>query len=190
LLDDYLENAHHLVGPEYAYVIRNVIAVSGDQITIDGPVTFTSKNLARLLGNCEAVAVYAATIGVYLEETVESLSGDGLMLQASVLDAIGSSAVERVAGMVEDRVRLTARLRGLKISLRFSPGYCDWDISDQASLFHALRDETLDITLTDSFLMLPRKSTSGIIGLGAGSEVTDYNPCRTCTQKSCDGRRK
>ena len=63
-------------------------------------------------------------------------------------------------------------------------------ISKRFAGVQALRDEDLDITLTDSFLMLPRKSTSGIIGLGAGSEVSDYNPCRTCNQKSCNGRRK
>jgi hypothetical protein len=190
LLDDYLENAHHLIAPEYAYVIRDIVNVSGNRVTFEGPVTVTSDVLARLLGNCEAVAVYAATIGGYLEETVDSLSGDRLMLQASVLDAIGSSAAERVAGLVEDRVRFTARIRGLEISRRFSPGYCDWDISDQAGLFQALRDEDLSITLTDSFLMLPRKSTSGIIGLGVGRAVSDYNPCRTCDRKSCNGRRK
>lgn len=189
LLDDYLDNAHHLIGPEYAYVVRDIIAVSGDRITIAGPITFTSGVLARLLRHCSQVALYAATIGDYLEETVDSLAGDGLMLKASVLDAIGSSAMEKVAGLVEERIKAIARLRGLAASRRFSPGYCDWDISGQTGLFRALEDEAIDITLTESFLMLPRKSTSGIIGLGSGSDVADYNPCRSCEKKSCAGRR-
>ena len=189
LLDDYLENAHNLIGPEYAYVIRDVISVSGDRVTLAGSITFTSDVLARLLRRCSQVALYAATIGDYLEETVDSLAGDGLMLKASVLDAIGSSAVEKVAGLVEDRIGFAARLRGLMPSRRFSPGYCDWDITGQAGLFRALEDETIDITLTESLLMLPRKSTSGIIGLGSDSDIADYNPCRSCEKKSCAGRR-
>jgi hypothetical protein len=43
--------------------------------------------------------------------------------------------------------------------------------------------------LTDSYLMLPRKSVSGIIGIGCGAGVKDYNPCRTCDKRGCPGRR-
>ncbi len=37
--------------------------------------------------------------------------------------------------------------------------------------------------------MIPRKSISGIIGIGSNGNVQDYNPCKTCEKHDCLGRR-
>jgi hypothetical protein len=40
-------------------------------------------------------------------------------------------------------------------------------------------------------LMLPRKSISGVIGIGLpGHGIEEYNPCITCRKKDCPGRRR
>ena len=189
LLDDYIENAHQLIEPSYAYVMRDIISVRGDRVVIEGGVVFESEIIARLLRRCDNVFVFVATIGGYLEETVRWLSNDGRMVQASVLDAIGSGAVEKVVGFIHDRIDRIARIKGYCISRRFSPGYCDWDISQQTMVFKAMNKDTASVRLTDSCLMLPRKSVSGVIGIGSGNAVADYNPCRDCNKRDCSGRR-
>jgi cobalamin-dependent methionine synthase I len=130
------------------------------------------------------------TIGKYLEETTAQLAKDGLILQATVLDAIGSDAVEKVADFVQDRIKEMAETQGLVTSQRFSPGYCDWNVGQQRMLFYALTGNTLGVRLTGECLMIPQKSISGIIGIGPpNSNVEDYNPCKTCTKRDCPGRR-
>ncbi|HEY77571.1 MAG TPA: hypothetical protein G4O09_00460 [Dehalococcoidia bacterium] len=190
LVDEYLENFHNLVEPAYSYVIRDVEWVQGPISFIRDAVIFKSQVIARLLEQCQKVVVFAVTIGNHLEEMVNQLAEDGLILQATVLDAIGSSAVEKLAEFVETSIREASGAQDLSTSRRFSPGYCDWNIGQQRMLFWALNGDTADIRLTRTCLMIPQKSISGIIGIGPGnSALESYNPCRTCKKRHCPGRR-
>ena len=155
-------------------------------VTIDGGIVFRSSILTRLLEQCEKVAVFTVTIGNHLEKIVAALARDGLMLRATILDTVGSNTAERVAEMAHNLISEEARPLGFCTSRRFSPGYCDWDISQQEMVFGAMGRNTAGVSLTDGYLMIPRKSISGIIGLGRpGHDVEEYNPCRTCSNREC-----
>lgn len=188
LIGDYIDHADYLVDPSYSYVIRNVQQVQNSHVIIEGPIIFKSAVIARLLEQCEKVAVFITTIGSHLEEMVSQLAEDGFMLQASVLDAIGSGMTEKMANSVQQMIREEARTQGLHISQRFSPGYCDWNVKQQKKVFRAMNGDSAGIQLTEECLMLPRKSVSGIIGIGP-REVASYNPCQTCGKRNCAGRR-
>jgi len=190
LIDDYAEHAHSLINPLYSYVIKDVEWARGSIALIEGSVIFKSRIIANLLERCPQVAIFVVTIGKYLEETAFQLARDGLILQATVLDAIGSNAVEKVADFVQDRIKEVVKAKGLVTSRRFSPGYCDWNIGQQRMLFYALTSNTVGIRLTGECLMIPQKSISGIIGIGpSNANVENYNPCKTCTKQDCPGRR-
>jgi len=190
LVDDYARNAQGLINPLYSYVIKDVEWARGCIAFIEDSIIFKSEVIVRLLEQCKHVAIFVVTIGKYLEETAWKLSRDGLILQATVLDAVGSDAVEKAAGRVQDKIEEMARSEGLVISRRFSPGYCDWNIGQQRMLFHALTGRTSGVRLTAECLMIPQKSISGIIGIGsANSNVDKYNPCEFCNKQDCPGRR-
>jgi hypothetical protein len=189
MVDDYLDNYHEFIDPSFKYVYRDIGKVTGSRTRV-GNATFKSAVLARLLERCQRAAVFVLTIGEYLEELVAYLSEKGLVLQATVLDAVGSGAAETLAAEIQAEIQRNAARRGLVISRRFSPGYCDWDIAQQGEIFKLLGNVN-GITLTDSRLMIPRKSVSGIIGIGLpGREIEEYNPCTTCRKKDCPGRRR
>ena len=190
LINDYVENIHYLIEPSYSYVIRDIMLVHGSSVVIDGSVIFQSEIIARLLERCDKVAVFLVTIGSHLEEIACRLAEDKLILQAAVLDAIGSAAVEKVADFVQDRISQVANVPGLSTSQRFSPGYCDWDVNQQKMVFQAIGSNSAGVCLTEDCLMLPRKSISGIIGIGRNSSnIGNYNPCKTCDKQNCVGRR-
>jgi len=183
LIDDYAEHAHDLINPLYSYVIKDVEWARGSISLIEGSIIFKSRIITQLLERCPQVAIFLVTIGKYLEETAFQLARDGLIVQATVLDAIGSDAVEKVADAVQGRIKEIA-------GTRFSPGYCDWNIGQQRMLFYALTGNTVGIRLTGECLMIPQKSISGIIGIGPSIDnVENYNPCKTCTKQDCPGRR-
>jgi len=190
LVNEYIENACNLIEPSYSGVIRDIKSVQGSSVVIEGSVTFQSKVIAQLLEQCEKVAVFLVTIGNHLEETVRQMAEDGLILQATVLDAIGSVAAETVADFVQGRVGELAQAQGLCVSLRFSPGYCDWDIEEQKMVFQAVGRDSTGIHLTEDCLMLPCKSISGVIGIGPCNSVEYYNPCQTCHKYDCPSRRE
>jgi hypothetical protein len=189
-INEYVDNTCNLIEPSYSYVIRDIKSVRGSSISIDGSVTFQSKIIAQLMERCEKVAVFLLTIGNHLEDTVRQMSEDGLILQATVLDAIGSVAAETVADFVQEKVNEVAWHHGLCTSLRFSPGYCDWNIKQQKMVFQAVGGNSTGICLTEDCLMLPRKSISGIIGIGYCNGVEHYNPCETCPNYNCPSRRE
>ena len=190
LIDEYAENAYQLIEPSYSCVIRDIKLVQGSSVFIEGSIVFRSEVIARLLGLCRQVAVLVVTIGGRLEEMAGHLGKDGLILQSAVLDAIGSDAVESVADLLQTRIADRASAQGLTISRRFSPGYCDWSISQQKAVFRALGEDRAGVELTGGCLMVPRKSISGIIGIGpAEAGVAEYNPCPTCRKRDCRGRR-
>jgi hypothetical protein len=190
LIDDYVENVHNLIEPSYSCIIRDINLVQDSRVIIEGSIAFESKVVASLLEQCQKAAVFLVTIGEHLEETANRLAEDGLIVQATVLDAVGSVAVEEVAGFVQGKIKEIANDRGLVISQRFSPGYCDWDISQQRTVFWAVNGDSTGIHLTDGCLMIPRKSISGVIGIAPRySNVENYNPCKTCDKHDCQGRR-
>jgi len=197
LVEEYSEEVQNLIEPAYSYVIRDILWIDNSRVFAAGEsnqlsqlLMFESDVIARLLERCSKVAVFLVTIDNRLEEMSARLAEDGLILQASVLDAIGSEAAEKMADSVQDVIGEKAREEGMVISRRFSPGYCDWDIIQQRMVFRAIRRNTLGVYLTDTCLMIPQKSISGIIGIGPpDSLVEQYNPCITCDKLNCPGER-
>ena len=190
LVDEYTREFYHLIDPTYSYVVRDINSVHGEFVTIEGGGILSSKILACLLEQCDKLALFTLTIGNNLENIIAALARDGDILKATVLDAIASNAVEQTAEFVQTQVRERARLIGLFTSRRFSPGYCDWNISQQEMVFGAMGDNTCGVSLTDGYLMVPRKSISGIIGLGSSDRnIEEYNPCVMCQKRSCQDRR-
>lgn len=188
LVNDYVENAHQFIAPSFSYAIRDIVLVTGNIVTIEYDVVFESEVISKLLEKADKVAVFILTIGKYLEDAVAQLAQDGLVLQSAVLDSIGSDIAEKLADSVESQISEVAHNQGLTITRRFSPGYCDWNVTQQKMVFQAMRGDCAGVRLTDSCLMIPRKSISGIIGIGP-SEITKYNPCETCDEYDCIGRR-
>ncbi|MBA7474823.1 hypothetical protein ES707_10181 [subsurface metagenome] len=190
LIDEYAENAPYLFDPAYSYDIKNIERVDDSSVFIEDSIVLRSQVIARLLEQCCQVSLFVATIGNQLEEMARQLAEDGFIVQSAVLDTIGSDAAERVAGFVQDQIEEIASAHGLCTSPRFSPGYCDWDISQQKMVFQAVDSESVGVCLTQECLMIPCKSVSGIIGIGPGDiGVGQYNPCKRCDRDDCPGRR-
>ncbi|MFQ5826043.1 MAG: vitamin B12 dependent-methionine synthase activation domain-containing protein [Dehalococcoidia bacterium] len=189
LVDRHIQNASQLIEPQHSFVIRNTEGVEGDKVFF-GDVTFESRIIAQLMQRCQKAAVFAVTIGGSLEGQVRQLADEGRVLEAAIMDAVGSDAAEKAATAVQGRVREIANAQGLGISSRFSPGYCDWDIGQQTMVFHAMNGRSAGIRLTDSCLMVPRKSVSGVIGMSPhGGELERWSPCQSCKRRNCPGRR-
>jgi hypothetical protein len=112
----------------------------------------------------EAIALAAVTIGIDLEQRVQSLMDNKDVAMATILDAYGSAYVEGAVETIEATIRDEALILGLRSCKRKSPGYHPWPLESQNELFRLLTPRQLGITLTDSNMMVPRKSvTFGII---------------------------
>jgi len=187
LVESQIYEAYAFIKPAAYYTIKPITSVENSKIAVDG-LLFTSRNLARVFSSCSQAAIFVVTIGKALEKKVAQLTKEGLILKASVLDAVGSVAVEKVANWLENMIRSIAAENGDKVGWRYSPGYCDWDITQQKELFGGLDGKSIGVNLTSTYLMVPRKSISGIIGMGKSCNT--FSACRFCSRKNCPHRRE
>ena len=149
---------------------------------------FESEVITQLLEQCKKVAVFLVTIDNRLEEMACRLAQDGVILEAYVLDTIGSGAAENMTKIVQGRIGEVARAQELCTSRRFSPCYCDWGIGQQKIVFRAMNGGSMEVHLSDSCMMVSQKSTSGIIGIGpCNGNVEGYNPCKNCSRRNLSG---
>jgi hypothetical protein len=142
------------------------------------------KIITCQLWKSEQAALFICTIGSGMETRVGQLSVSGEMALAYIVDAVASDAVECATDVLQDHLGLCMQKRGLKITNRYSPGYCDWSVSDQHLLFSLLPANFCGVSLNESAMMVPIKSISGIIGIGKNVRRADYI-CDKCSVKDC-----
>lgn len=190
LIDKETEEAHNLIQTSCFYQLKGVKRVRSPQVILEDGLTITSEVLSRVLPRCQQVAIFVVNIGRRLEKRVNQLMEGGQMLRATILDAVGSEAVEEAVDYLQNKLRELANSDGAEITMRYSPGYCDWDITQQRVLFEAMNSAPLGVSLTDECLMVPRKSVSGLIGLGRFEKYQlRLSPCLFCTKTECLSRR-
>ncbi len=169
-LSEAMSEAEKLIDPKGIYLIT-----AGKEL----PGSTIFDHLAK-------VAFCICTIGPALEEKVTELSGSGKLLKAVILDSVGSVCAEATADHIDRVIALRAAETGLKTSCRASPGYGDWNIKEQRSIFDLLDGEKIGVTLTPSSMMVPRKSISFAIDIAEKpARMRSENSCRNCDLDTC-----
>ncbi|MEJ2637919.1 MAG: vitamin B12 dependent-methionine synthase activation domain-containing protein [Calditrichia bacterium] len=109
--------------------------------------------------------LYVVTIGPGIDNQVKALSEAGEVFEAYILNGIGGAAAEMTAldfNLYVNEELMASRGRGRY--RRFSPGYGDWRLEEQQKIFALLKPEDkIGVRLNESNLMIPEKSTSGIM---------------------------
>lgn len=187
---EYIEQAIHEA--ESLCDIRGAFRISensefsanNSHILIDGLEFGIGKTVAKELRNATSVALFICTAGEGISRRSQDLlSGDDPVL-GYVFDLLGSMVVESATDKLQVEIKQKALSEGLDITNRYSPGYCNWSVADQHKLFSLFPPNCCGIKLTDSALMHPIKSVSGIIGLGTDVSFREYT-CDLCSQVEC-----
>ena len=158
-------------------------------VTSELPAFDMGNIILRQLRGSEAYALFVCTAGEEFEVFQQRLKTEGDMVRVFIADALGSVIAEKCADQMELTLQESIDKLGWRHTNRFSPGYCGWHVSEQQKLFPLFDGHTCGITLTESSLMVPIKSVSGIIGLGREVRKLDYT-CGLCTFENCYKRKK
>jgi hypothetical protein len=181
-----------LVEPRLHYRIEKVDNVGKGFVSIQGGTTFRSPKLSQALKDSGEIVCFVATIGSAIEDEIIQLMAEKRLSEAYILDAMGSVAVENVVEQFHQRKEAKFAAENKSVTLRFSPGYCDWPVTEQKKLFGLFGSESTGVELLDSCLMQPRKSISGVFGLFHTANPRTslpYNPCQRCKKIDCIARR-
>ena len=148
----------------------------------------TGAQIRGYLKGADYLALFACTAGAIFTDLVNRYNQTGDYLEAFVADAIGSLTVEKAMDKIHAQLELEMQAESMRVGNRYSPGYCNWPVSNQRELFEQIGELPIAISLTESCLMLPIKSVSGIIGVGAHIRKRPY-ACRICNNRDCAYRR-
>ena len=138
--------------------------------------------MRKQLDDIERVFPYVMTIGPKWE-TLEAGSDD--YLDRYYLDTIANVALITSRRYFTKHLQTRFAIGNLS---RLGPGSLEnWPISEQAHLFTILGDveSAVGVTLTESFLMMPRKSSSGIYF----ATETPFYACQLCPRDACPSRK-
>ncbi len=169
----------------------------GTVILADG-TCFHSQSLARHLQGCEAVLLLAATLGAKVDAAVRRLSIKRIALGAAA-QAVGAALIETYCDKVTAAYE-KEKAADFTLLSRFSPGYGDWDLTEQSSLCRRMATEKIGLTLTTGLMLAPAKSVTAVIGLrkkavcegDAFEKQQNKNAkgrsCASCGKKDCPFR--
>jgi hypothetical protein len=153
-------------------------------IQIKDQTFYPSKIVTNQLKHSSSAALFICTAGEGISEYAKKISSESDPILGYVSDVIGSVTVEKDMNRIQDRIKEEAQNKGFSISDRYSPGYCEWSVSEQKKLFSLLPENFCNVKLSESSLMHPIKSISGIIGIGKGLKQKGYQ-CHWCSDKDC-----
>jgi len=182
-IQELVEAASPVIKPRAIYEVSYVQYKDYDTVDIGG-VVFTSRILRVNLDKVERVFPYIATCGRELDEIV--LPSDDFM-RRFWLDTIKDVALAASAKYLSSYLKRKYAL-GQTSSMSPGAGSQDlWPIEQQKQLFSIFGnvEDLIGVKLTDSFLMIPNKSVSGIY---FPAEIR-FESCRLCPRKVCPGRR-
>ncbi|HUX56375.1 MAG TPA: vitamin B12 dependent-methionine synthase activation domain-containing protein [Bacteroidales bacterium] len=190
LIAEILNEAEEFCDIRAEYIIyKNIKFNNADKSIKINDLGFQVKKIIfRQIKKSDSIAVFLCTAGEEIGIKSRKAMQEKDLLRGYIYDVVGSEAAEAAADIMQRELERTMSLSGGKITNRYSPGYCGWDVSEQHKLFQLIPDSFCGIRLTESALMNPVKSVSGIIGLGSDVKRNPYT-CNLCDMKDCIYRR-
>ncbi len=121
-----------------------------------------SERVAGWLAGCSEAYLMAVTIGEQIGSAVREALEKGDKARALIYDAVGSEVVEQAAYALTRHIKRDA---DYPLTNRYSPGFGDWGIENQREIDKVLNIGIIGIRLTESFMMIPEKSITALVGV-------------------------
>ncbi|MHC4706745.1 MAG: vitamin B12 dependent-methionine synthase activation domain-containing protein [Planctomycetota bacterium] len=178
-IGDLVRDAKTLARAKAIYKVCYIETNDGQTVRIDG-VAFKSRVLSANLREVQRAFPYIATCGTELEQL--DIPCDDLARSYwadSLKGMILRASLDYLYRYIEDKF-------ALKQTSMMSPGSAEphiWPIEQQRQLFSLFPNAqaAIGVTLTDTCLMVPSKSVSGIL---FPTEI-DFRSCQLCRRKNC-----
>ncbi len=176
-----VDEARAIARPRAMYKVAYVDSKDEGGAVIDG-IAFRSRVLRVNLESVHRVFPYVVTCGRELHEWMGT--HDDLLMRFYA-DAISEAALRAAVGRLKGHV---VRRYALGRTATMAPGsLADWPIQEQRPLFALLGDpeEAIGVRLTESLLMIPSKSVSGM----RFPVEKRFESCQLCQRERCPSRK-
>lgn len=183
LVRGLFKTAKNIARPKVLFRESYVEEISGKKVRIDG-TEFESDVLAVNLKNIHRVFAYVGTCGTEVDDWSANEKDYVVSLW---LDMIKQFFLFDAIQYFRKYIKEGYKFETLSSVNPGSGNAENWPIAQQKLLFAMIGDvkKEIGVTLTDSYLMLPIKSSSGLLYQSG----TEFVNCSLCGRKNCTGRR-
>jgi hypothetical protein len=189
----YTEN-----GRPWAYArAADSFEIGSASIRIEG-VEFASERLRTTLQKADAHSLILAAVsaGAEVEEEARRLWDDERPDEYFFLEVFGSAVVENLVMATGARLCAWAESQQMAVLPHYSPGYPEWDISEQPRFLELLSGRQTfsgSMEALKSGALRPKKSLLAAFGVTRQTErlrrLTELVPCENCSLARCQYRR-
>jgi hypothetical protein len=175
------EEAQRIARPKALYKLAFIDEKGEEDVVVDG-IRLRSRVLRVNLEKAQRVFIYVVTCGMELEDWAHKIED---ILKRFWAETIKEMAMRHAHTVMEGH--LTDHYRPGNLS-RMSPGsLADWPLQEQVPLFRIMGNtkEMIGVHLTESLLMVPTKSISGI----RFPTEESFESCQLCPRMDCPNRR-
>lgn len=162
-IDIMIQKALSIWEPKALTKESDVKKVKKDQILCES-ILIPSHDVALKFQNSKKITFLALTTGQKVLDYKKDLMLRNEMANSVIMDAVLSELADAVADEIQKQIEREAGLKGFRLTSRYSPGYGDLALDFQETLLDFLEAGKIGISLNKSFLMIPEKSITALIG--------------------------
>ncbi|HAN44403.1 MAG TPA: methionine synthase [Ruminococcaceae bacterium] len=191
LIDECRELVVQKIAPKYAAASFSVEFKDGTAHIAGTTLQISGDSIKKHLGGSSTCLLFAATLGGAIEREI-SLAKISNLTKAIVLDAACTAAIESYCDSLEPMLECEFVPDGYALNFRFGIGYGDVDISLQNEFCRVLDTQRkIGLTVSDSGILLPRKSVTAIYGIVPQTEKKPKTGCKACSNyQNCNFKRR
>jgi len=174
--------SEHLLEPAVAYEYYPVTGMNSGQISLEGGKAVHGPALPATFPEAKELMVLIGTIGPRLEKQASGYTKSGQALRGMLLDGIGSAAIDTLIPEALKPIAAEVASRGYEISSPVNPGMPGFPMTEQWNLMELSQAHEIGVSLTQSGILVPRKSVSMVIGIGP--RMTRWTQAQVCARCS------
>ena len=186
LIDNNIKTTLTKATPKGAFVIRNMI-LDKSHIKI-GESIFNSENLSKNLMGCKKAIIFTLTLGIDADRAIQSKKALS-PLESLIASSVFTDILEKYADIFTQELEEELSKNHEYLVPRFSPGYGDFSLENQPEFIKATDSvRRCGVSVTDSMMLIPSKSITGIIGISQTKRCNVQNKCDSCSKTDCNFR--
>lgn len=138
------------------------------------------KSVNEFLGRPTHVIICGTTLGSQVDQLIRKAQIESISSAVTIDTAAMVVIEENLDSWVEEIKRLE-RFKNVYFSPRYSPGYGDMPLTVQKNILQELQSQKqIGLTVSQSGILLPKKSVTAVIGIYDEAFLTTYSNCDSC----------
>ncbi|MBU3145052.1 vitamin B12 dependent-methionine synthase activation domain-containing protein [Clostridium sp. CF012] len=171
------------------YEIFDIERKNDEIFLLGSTLVLKDKDILNHLSDSKKCLVMAATLGIEVDRRISYYSRTNIT-KGLIMDACATTAIENLCDEIQTLIMEKALADNLHITNRYSPGYGDFSIANQANILNVLEAyKQIGLSVTESNIMIPRKSVTALIGLSEIVNLKSNDKCMNCNNSDCDFRK-